>query len=193
MVDPLMPKLVKRRWSPNPDLPTPPRYEMPFEYEAYVPDEIASLDPAVSATVSRVLQEADEAVRELNGENPKLTGLEALSRQLLRQESVASSRIEGLVMSHRRLAKAALADSDQHRDTSAESILANIDAMEFAIETTANAAKVSVDDVIAIHRVLLEKTRDNRLAGVVRETQSWIGETTSTRAGRRSCHRLNPR
>lgn len=56
-----------------------------------------------------MIHEADEAVRELNREVPGVMGLEALSRQLLRQESVASSRIEGLVMSHRRLAKAAIA------------------------------------------------------------------------------------
>jgi len=173
--DSLMSRLVKRQWRPNPDLPAPPRHEMPFEYEAYVPDEIASLNPSVSATVARVIQEADEAVRELNGETPKLIGLEALSRQLLRQESVASSRIEGLVMSHRRLAKAAIADADQHRDTSAESILANINAMEFAIESTSAKEVILVDDVLAIHRVLVNGARDEHFAGIVRETQNWIG------------------
>lgn len=172
---PLMSRRVKRKWSPNPDLPAPPRHEMPFEYEAFVPDEIASLNPSVSATVARVIQEADEAVRELNGATPKLTGLEALSRQLLRQESVASSRIEGLVMSHRRLARAAIADPEQYRDTSAESILSNIDAMDFAIDTTSKQSTITVENVIAIHRVLLEKTRDKHFAGVVRQTQNWIG------------------
>lgn len=170
-----MAEYVKRRWNPNPDLPAPPRPEMPFDYEAYVPDEVATVDPVVPASVARVLQEADEAVRELNGDSPSLTGLEALSRQLLRQESVASSRIEGLVMSHRRLAKAAIADDDQYRDTSAESILANIAAMEHAINATSAEPEITVDSIIAIHRVLMENTRDERLAGVVRETQNWIG------------------
>ena len=148
---------------------------MPFEYESYVPDDIADLDPALPASVSRVLHEADEAVRELNQDIPNIAGLEALARQLLRQESVASSRIEGLVMSHRRLAKAELADDDQHRDTSAEAILANIAAMEYAITTTSAAETITVPDLVDVHRVLMESTRDAHIAGMVRTTQNWIG------------------
>src|SRR5665647_621466 len=133
---------------------------MPFDYEAYVPNEIADFDPVLPASVSRVLQEADEAVRELNEDLPNVTGLEAMSRQLLRQESVASSRIEGLVMSHRRLARAAVADDDQHRDTSAESILANIAAMEHAITVTSELEAITVPSLLEVHRVLMENTRD---------------------------------
>lgn len=170
-----MSRYVKRRWEPDPDLPTDPRHAMPFDYEAYVPDEIADFDPILPASVSRVLQEADEAVRELNEDLPNVTGLEAMSRQLLRQESVASSRIEGLVMSHRRLARAAVADDDQHRDTSAESILANIAAMEHAITVTSELKAITVPSLLEVHRVLMENTRDTRIAGVVRESQNWIG------------------
>lgn len=148
---------------------------MPFDYEAYVPDEIASADPLLSASMSRVLHEADEAVRELNEDAPNVAGPEALARQLLRQESVASSRIEGLVISHRRLAKAAVADEDQHRDISAEGILANIAAMEHAITVTSAAEAITVPSVVDVHRILMEKTRDAHLAGLVRTSQNWIG------------------
>lgn len=148
---------------------------MPFDYDAYVPDEVAEMDPVLPASVVRVLHEADQAVRELNADQPNVSGLEALSRQLLRQESVASSRIEGLVMSHRRLAKAAVADDRQHRDTNAESILANIAAMDHAISVTSALTAVTVDDLIEIHRVLMAQTRDAHIAGVVRASQNWIG------------------
>ena len=148
---------------------------MPFDYQAYVPDEIAAADPVLPSSVSRVLHEADEAVRELNEDLPNVAGLEAMARQLLRQESVASSRIEGLVMSHRRLAKAAVADDVQHRDTSAESILANIAAMEHAIAVTAAVDAITVPALVDVHRVLMEKTRDAHFAGMVRTRQNWIG------------------
>ena len=148
---------------------------MPFDYDAYVPDEIADLDPVLAASASRMLHEADQAVRELNEDIPNVTGLEALARQLLRQESVASSRIEGLVMSHRRLARAAVADADQHRDMSAEAILANIAAMEHAITTTSAADTITVAALRDVHRVLMENTRDAQIAGVVRTRQNWIG------------------
>jgi Fic family protein len=164
-----------RRWTPDPSLPMDPRFSMPFEYEAYVPEEIADTNPALPATVSRVLHEADEAVRELNDDLPNVTGLEALARQLLRQESVASSRIEGLVMSHRRLARAAVAEDDQYRDASAESILANIAAMEHAITVTSALATLTPAAIVDVHRVLMKDTRDAHIAGVVRTSQNWIG------------------
>jgi Fic family protein len=148
---------------------------MPFDYEAYVPEEIAEIDPVLPASASRVLQEADKAVRELNDDLPSVTGLEALSRQLLRQESVASSRIEGLVMSHRRLARAAIAGEDQHRDTTAESILGNIAAMEHAITVTSALANLTPAAIVDVHRVLMEQTRDSHIAGIVRRSQNWIG------------------
>jgi Fic family protein len=166
---------VTRRWTPDPSLPVDPRFGMPFEYEAYVPEEIADADPTLPASVSRVLHEADEAVRELNDDLPSVTGLEALARQLLRQESVASSRIEGLVMSHRRLARAAVAEDDQYRDASAESILANIAAMEHAITVTSALATLTPMAILDVHRVLMEGTRDARIAGVIRTSQNWIG------------------
>ncbi|HEY2631157.1 MAG TPA: Fic family protein [Solirubrobacteraceae bacterium] len=122
-----------------------------------------------------MLQKADESVHSLNDDLPSVTGLEALARQLLRQESVASSRIEGLVMSHRRLAKAAIAEDGQHRDASAESILANIAAMDHAISVTSALETLGPAAIIDIHRVLMENTRDARIAGMVRTSQNWIG------------------
>jgi Fic family protein len=166
---------VTRRWTPDPSLPTAPGFKMQFDYEAYVPEEVAEIDPVLPASASRALQEADEAVRELNDDLPSVTGLEALSRQLLRQESVASSRIEGLVMSHRRLARAAIAGEDQHRDTTAESILGNIAAMEHAIKVTSAFAELTPAAIVDVHRVLMEQTRDSHIAGVVRGSQNWIG------------------
>lgn len=167
--------LVTRHWEPDPRIGVEPRYAGSFDYQAYLPDELGDLDPSLPASTSRLLHEADEAVRELNRDLPGIAGLEAMARQLLRQESVASSRIEGLVMSQRRLAKAAVADEDQFRDTSAEAILANIRAMEHAIAVTSEAGDISTASIVDIHRVLLEETRDAHIAGVVRTSQNWIG------------------
>jgi Fic family protein len=166
---------VPRRWKPDPSLPMDPRHRTAFDYRAYVPDEIAGVDPTLASSVARVLQEADDAVRALNHELPGIAALEALARQLLRQESVASSRIEGLVLSHRRLARAVVADDDQHRDMGAEAVLGNIAAMEQAITVTSKAPEIRTSSIVDIHRTLLQSTRDARIAGVVRESQNWIG------------------
>jgi Fic family protein len=149
-----------------------------FPYEAYVPEAIGDREFTLTNLVATAATNAEAAVRELN-ENPSQSNLEALARQLLRSEAVASSRIEGLVLSHRRLAQAAFAPGN---DVTAQSVLANIDALERAVTFAAGKEELSIDDIIDIHRVLFTGTRDEHLAGVLRERQNWIGgEATSPR------------
>jgi len=139
---------------------------------AYVPDPIAEWEGAITGAAAGVIGEADQAVSALNRDAPALAGLDALSRQLLRQESVASSRIEGLAMGQRRLARAA---HDAGGDDTARQIVGNIRAMERAIELGSGPGPFRHEDLIEIHRTLLEATRDRHLAGIVRSEQNWIG------------------
>src|SRR5450759_2423913 len=122
-----MPRLIERVWRPSLDVYGPRSARSPFKYQAFVPDAIRDADARLaSATVAEV-EAAAVAVRELQS-SPTFRGLEAVGRQLLRAEALASSRIEGLEMSQRRIAKA-LADADE-RDDTARSVIANIAAMQ---------------------------------------------------------------
>jgi Fic family protein len=170
-----VPTLVERLWTPSPQAPGGRRNRVAFRYIAYVPDLVGELDPPLSASAARVIADADQAVAALNHDLPAVAGLEALARQLLRQESVASSRIEGLVMSHRRLARAAFEAVDDRVDGSARAILNNIKAMEQAVNVTALLPQLVRADVVAIHRTLMEATIHAHIAGVVRTSQNWIG------------------
>jgi Fic family protein len=170
-----MPTLVERFWTPNLQAPGGRRNRIPFKYKAYVPDRIGELDPPLSASAARIIAEADQAVAALNRDMPAVAGLEALARQLLRQESVASSRIEGLVMSHRRLARAAFEPDDDRVDSSARAILNNIKAMEQAVNVTALLPQLAREHVVEIHRTLMTATTRAHIAGVVRTSQNWIG------------------
>ena len=143
-----------------------------FWYQAFVPDPIASIDPAFALTAAEAVAEAERAVRDLVTA-PEMAGLEALSRQLLRAESVASSRIEGLQLSHRRLAKAVF--DPTAADATARAVVGNILAMERAIELGATTREVNTDDLLDIHRVLFAGTEDEHLGGRIREQQNWIG------------------
>ena len=145
-----------------------------FEYDAFVPERIADQDFVLKADVAAVVSQAESAVQDLNHYPPAFGSFEALARSLLRQESIASSRIEGLELSHRRLAKAAYA-STKALDVTAESVLGNMRAMEAAVKLGSATKALSAADVIALHRVLMSETRDARIAGVVRTTQNWIG------------------
>jgi Fic family protein len=103
-----------------------------------------------------------------------LTNTEVLARLLLRAESVASSRIEGLVASPQRLLRAAVTKDEgtPPRDELATEVLANIDAMAYAIEGT---GPVTIDRIREVHRRLMATTRHNATAGVIRTEQNWIG------------------
>jgi Fic family protein len=112
----------------------------------------------------------------LNKASLRLQSLEALARQLLRAESVASSRIEGLEISHRRLAKADYAKD--LKDVTAQSVLANMRAMEWAIKRGVASRPFRVGDIRAIHRELFGAFGDPT-AGHLREQQNWIGGASS--------------
>lgn len=87
------------------------------------------------------------AVRDLNQSATKLTPLEGMARQLLRFEALASSQIEGLSLSHRKLARAAL---DGHHDYKAREVLANIGAMEEAVRIGKTADPITPADILAM-------------------------------------------
>ena len=147
-----------------------------FWYDAFVPDPISLIDPAFPLSAVEAAAEAERAVRDL-GAAAELAGLEALSRQLLRAESVASSRIEGLRLSHRRLARAVL--DPAAADRTARGVVANIVAMERAIELGASAEIIATDDLLDLHRILFAGTEDERLGGRIRELQNWIGGSSA--------------
>lgn len=102
-------------------------------FQAFILDRIADVDLEFSGELASSLEDATRKLVELNATSPKLTSLEAVARYLLRQESLASSRIEGLQLGARRIA---LADFGQNSigDSKAADIVGNIDAMRIAVE-----------------------------------------------------------
>jgi len=168
-------RLVQRRWTPDLHAFGGRRSRQSFTYEAYVPDPIADSNPVLSGDIAQVVVEAERDVRALNS-LPAAASLEAVARQLLRQESVASSRIEGLKLSQRRLAEAIY--SPDQRDVTARSVLNNISAMDEAIALAGVARPFTVADIQQIHRTLLITSIDARIAGMLRQEQNWIGGAT---------------
>lgn len=168
-----MAKTVRRRWTPDAGAYGGRRARTSFDYEAYVPDRIADIELTLSSDVASVVTEAEVSVRELNRRGPELGALETLARQLLRAEAVASSRIEGLEMSQRRLALASAAPDDA--DASARAVLGNVRAMEEAVGLGSARRPLRPRDILALHGTLFEGTRDRQIAGKVRQSQNWIG------------------
>lgn len=171
-------KLVERTWEPRMEALGGRVARRGFTYRAYVPAKIAGEGFSLQSDIAAAAANAELATRELNTEPPELVNFEALVRQLLRAESVASSRIEGLILSHRRLAKAAF--SPDLRDITAQSVLANIRALERALNLATDVEALRREHFLEIHRILFEGTRDEHLGGRLREEQNWIGGAASS-------------
>jgi Fic family protein len=143
-------------------------------YNAFVPPDIASYSFTLGQGTIRDVQVGAGALRQLQ-KLDLAPGLHSLAETLLRSESVASSRIEGVDMTHARLARARYGDGRE--DKNAREVIANIDAMRKAIDLGASSDVLGVDAICDIHRALIrdETLRGKPYAGVIREEQNWIG------------------
>lgn len=167
-------RLLRQVWQYDPALHAPPRYRRACEYEAFVPNPIADLSIALPGDVGAVVSEAETAITRLNSKaDPALV---PLARLLLRTESIASSKVEGMQVDARTLALAEVAhDTGRTVGTNAAEVLANIDAMQLAIERASVTHEIVPGDLVAIHGALLERTPNRGIAGRFRDKQNWIG------------------
>lgn len=165
-----MPELVERLWLGGGYGAR--RDRRPFRYQALVPDSIGDWDAPLAARAAEAVVDATAAVRELQA-LPGVEDLESLAAPLLRAEALGSSFIEGLRASNKRLALAAY--EPVAADVTARAVLGNVRAMERAVQIGSGGGPFGLEDLLDIHRVLLEGTSEERFAGVVRQDQNWIG------------------
>ena len=172
-----MAKVIKRRWISEASHGLPRRDRRSCEYEAYVPDALIGRKITLDGDTAADVADAERAIATLDAQALTLVDTEALARILLRAESVASSRIEGLEVGARRLLRAEVAQDlgEQSSDVTAMEVLGNINAMSQAVRGISPGDPVTVDDLLAFHRTLLAGTRLEAYAGVIRTEQNWIG------------------
>lgn len=162
---------VERRWEGDPGAYGPRRARASFTYRAFVPDLIATVDPAVPFETHERIAAAEAAVAALNSD-PRVAGLEAIGPLLLRSEAIASSRIEGYDLSQRNLARA-LIGPRAARGT-ARTVAANVVAMEEAVALGEVERPLTRDDILAIHQTLMADEPKSH-PGELRREQNWIG------------------
>jgi Fic family protein len=141
-------------------------------YRAWVPETIADFEPTLKARTAALSERAGAEVRQLNSEPGALMALEGLGRQLLRSEALASSQIEGLSISHRKLAAAEFGDLANYK---AREIVGTMKAMERALEIGSAPGLLSTESIEAIHREIAVVPPLDKIAGQIREGPSWIG------------------
>lgn len=147
----------------------------PFRYRAHIPPRISSLPLYVSGQTAEALSEAQREIERLeHGDAGRV--MEALATPLLRIESLSSSRIEGLMISHRALA-VALEDPRAARGIARE-VANSVRSTAAAISLFDDGPSVTADLFLRVHRVLAEGTQLDDIAGKVRTTQNWIGRSS---------------
>jgi len=171
-----MSKVVRRRWKS--DISGLPRRDRAScDYEAYVPDQLVGRGVRLDGEVAADIADAETAIARFDASATALADTEALARLLLRAESVASSKIEGLVVGGRRLlrAEAAQALGDEANDVTAVEVLGNIRAMAWALSTVGSGDDITLDTLVEGHRRLLAATPLEDTGGQIRTVQNWIG------------------
>ena len=171
-----MATLESRHWTGDFSGPTR-RDRQSCEYEVYIPDSLSGRSFSLDGEVAADVADAETALTRLDTASVALADSEALARLLLRAESVASSRIEGLEIGARRLLQAAAARrlGIEPRDVTGRDILGNIDAMTWAVDMIGPGSAITVDTLLETHRRLLAGSRMEEYGGRVREVQNWIG------------------
>ena len=173
-----MPELLRRHWTSEiADAGLPRRARRSCDYDAYVPDRLVGRAFVLAGDVAADVADAEAAIARLNSEARALVDTEALARILLRAESVASSRIEGLEIGARRLlrAEAVRARREPTSDVTATEVLGNIDAMHYGLDRVGQGDEITVELLFELNRRLLAGTRLEEYGGRFREEQNWIG------------------
>lgn len=170
-----MSRVIRLSWTKNAKAPSRAESKA-CEYEAYVPDRLVGRQIALDGSVAAEVADAEAAVARLDTEAAALVETDALARILLRAESVASSRIEGLEIGAGRLLRAEAGRSlGEVSDITAAEVLGNFDAMVFAVESVKEGHAITSELLLDIHRRLLAGSRLTEQGGSFRTVQNWIG------------------
>ena len=153
------------------------RDRRPCDYAVYLPDLLAGRRFVLDGDVAADIADAEAALVTLAAPAASLAGTEAVARLLLRAESIASSRIEGLEVSGRRLLRAVAARQrgEAPQDATASGVLGNVDAMVWGVEDVEPAGSITLHALLEAHRRLLDGPRPERHGGCIRTVQNWIG------------------
>lgn len=139
--------------------------------DAAVPSKISSLDyvpPIATIVVSEsALLAVAQADTDAEGHSA------AMSRFMMRTESVASSKIERITATAVDYAKAL---AGNRSNSSATSMVAASTALHDLVSEVATRGRFSLDSLLAAHRALMKGDRDEAdYAGRLRDMQNWIG------------------
>ncbi|MEJ7798686.1 MAG: Fic family protein [Solirubrobacteraceae bacterium] len=152
-----------------------------------MPSSLADLDLRLSQQTLTAVADAEVQIAGAQAHADRV-GVSTIAVQLLRSEAIASSQIEGITTpGNRALARALIkSDAEQGRPSGpAAATIANVLAVRDAYERAGRAkGPMTTHDIVATHAAIARSDRWlSAHAGVVRETQNWIGRDPITPVG----------
>ena len=166
--------LLTKTWEWDPTLYAPPRYRKACKYAAFIPDALTGFEFDLTSGVAGVVSDAEQAIMTLNAS--ARPALAPLARLLLRTESIASSKVEGMQVGIRQLAHAeSKIETGGKASSTILEVLGNIAAMELAVDDAATAEQIGIQHLVEIHRKLMANAPNSHVAGIIRGDQNWIG------------------
>ena len=176
-----MGRYEERRWAPHDADRHPPtsgrRKRRTGTYHAYIPDPLIGWEPSLPLRLAGDVAEAETLVR-LTDATMSADGPNSAEWLLVRAESMASSHIEGVFPSLRRVARA---EARQGGLTPSDKMaIGNITVTSQAVMLGAKKRPVTVDDLCGLHRSLVDHSPYPQAGGQIRERQNWIGPEFST-------------
>lgn len=167
-------RLERRTWRHDPTVYAAPRLRRACSYDVFFPNPLGEEVFDLQADVAAVVSEAERAVIELN--HMADPALKSLSRMLLRTESIASSKVEGMHADIRSIARAEARRSlGRSISRQVAEIIANIDAMQIGVDHVAAGEEVSSQALCEIHSALMSQSIVPLSPGKIRSRQNWIG------------------
>jgi Fic family protein len=124
--------------------------------------------------VAGIVSDAEQAIMRLNARARPALG--PLARLLLRTESIASSKVEGLHVGIRQLARAeSRMETGGRTSRTVLEVLGNVDAMQLAVDDASSAERFDIGHLADIHARLMTNAPNAHVAGRLRSGQNWIG------------------
>lgn len=158
------------------------RDQLPSDYLAVLPSPIRDRDFPLPSDLVNQLSSADSAVHHLSS-HAGAPDIDALASVMLRGEAVASSRIEGITASHRKVAETSLGLRTSPR---AQRTHANLRTLQRVMEELTTSSTVTVDMLCNANLELLRETKFGPrgsigTAGTMRQHPMWVGPHQSPR------------
>ena len=164
---------LSQTWTWDPTIYAPARYKKACTYDAFLPIPMANEEFLLPTHVAATISDGEQAILALNRQAQP--ALAPLARLLLRTESIASSKVEGLQVGIRQIAHAeSRLETGGRTSASAREVIANIHAMQLAVDEASTAPRVTTEHHLEIHEKLMAGAANPLSAGIVRTGQNWM-------------------